>query len=240
MYSADSIDRVGDTSFDGVEFYDAQLDALADDETLRRTRDALAATDLEVAASHIGVERLESSLEDVVSVCTEIGCSTLVIPTYDTDAFETREGIIDAADRIAGLAAELEAHGIDLLYHNHTFEFDEVDGDTAFEIFVEASNGRFGFQPDVGLATHADYDALALLDLVADRSPIVHLTDSVPDDDAALHADVGEGVVDVEACADAATAIGAEWIVCENGVTDDPIAALEHGSEAFESLANRD
>ena len=235
----ESVDRVGKTTFDGVELYGANLGALEDEEAARKTRDALEENDLTVAATHARIDRLESSLEAVVDACEAVGCSTVVVPTYDTEAFETREGVRDAADRIADAAADLEAHGIDLLYHNHTFEFGEVDGDVAFEVFVDAADGRFGFQPDVGLATHAGYDALSLLNLVADQAPIVHLTDAIPEDDDALHADVGEGAVDVEACVDAAAENGAEWIVCENGVTDDPLASLEHGSEAFDSLANR-
>ncbi|WP_207592303.1 TIM barrel protein [Halomontanus rarus] len=233
--------RVGETTFDGVEFYDAHFDALADEETRTRTRTALEDADLEVAGAHVSIDRLESNVESLVSVCRDVGCSTLVIPTYEAEAFATREGVEAAADRIAGLATDLESHDVDLLYHNHTFEFESVggDGEVAFERFVDHADGRFGFEPDVGLATHAGYDALSLLEQVAGAAPIVHLTDTVPDDDEKLHADVGDGVVDIEACADRAAEGGADWIVCENGRTDDPLASLEHGSEAFADLRDR-
>lgn len=233
--------RVGDTTFDGVEFYDAHFDALADEETRSLTRTALENADLEVAGAHVSIDRLESNVERLVSVSRDVGCSTLVIPSYEREAFTTREGVEAAADRIAGLAADLEGHDIDLLYHNHTFEFESVggDGEVAFERFVDHADGRFGFEPDVGLATHAGYDARDLLSLVADRSPIVHLTDTVPGSDDGLHADVGDGVVDIRACAATAVANGAEWLVCENGRTDDPLASLERGSEAFADLRDR-
>ncbi|MFC4986741.1 sugar phosphate isomerase/epimerase [Saliphagus infecundisoli] len=105
-----------------------------------------------------------------------------------------------------------------------------------FEWFVEFVNGRFGFEPDVGLAAHAGYDPLDLLAVVSEDAPVVHLTDTVPGDDDGLHADVGEGVVDVETCAKAAVRNGAEWLVCENGRADDGLASLTHGSEAFADL----
>ncbi|MCU4973808.1 sugar phosphate isomerase/epimerase [Halobacteria archaeon AArc-m2/3/4] len=235
----DIVARVGETTFDAVEFYDAHFDALADDETRSQTHTALEDGDLEVAGAHVSVDRLESGFEELVSICHEIGCSTLVIPTYEPEAFATREGVEGAADRIAGLAADLESHDIELLYHNHTFEFGSVDSEVAFERFVDHADGRFGFEPDVGLATHAGYDALELLEQVAGAAPIVHLTDTVPGEDEKLHADVGEGVVDIEACADRAAANGADWIVCENGRTTDALASLEHGSEAFAELRER-
>ncbi|WP_247004539.1 sugar phosphate isomerase/epimerase family protein [Halosolutus gelatinilyticus] len=233
------VERVGETSFDGVELYDAHLDALEDEDTRRRTHEALGEAGLEVPSVHVGVERLESSLDEVVDACGAVGCSTLVIPTYDAGAFSTRAGVGSAADRIAGLAADLEEHGCEVLYHNHTFEFDEVNGEVAFETFVDAADGRFGFQPDVGLATHSGYDALDLLEFVGDRAPIVHLTDTVPGDDDLLHADVGEGAVDVGACADTAAENSAEWFVCENGRTTDALGSLEHGSEVFDDLRER-
>lgn len=233
------VERVGETRFDGVELYDAHLDALEDEDARRRTREALDEAGLEVASAHVGVETIESSLEEIVEVCDAIDCSTLVIPTYDVDAFATRDGVEGAADRLAGLAADLEERGFELLYHNHTFEFDTVDGEVAFEAFVDDADGRFGFQPDVGLAAHAGYDPLDLLEVVGNRAPLVHLTDTVPGDEETLHVDVGEGVVDVDACADAAAENGAEWFICENGRTSDPLASLDHGSEAFADLRDR-
>lgn len=232
----DVVARVGDTEFDGVEFYDAHFDVFEDEETLRRTSAALDDADLAVAGAHVGIGRIESSFDDVVSICQNLGCSTLVIPSYEREAFTTVEGITSAADRIAGLAADLAEHDIDLLYHNHTFEFVDVEGDVAFERFVEFAEGRFGFEPDVGLATHAGYGALELLEVVAGEAPIVHLTDTVPGDSDRVHADVGDGVVNVEACAAAADRNGAEWLVCENGLATDVLDTLEHGSDVFAEL----
>lgn len=189
------VERVGETAFDGVECFDAQLDAFADRTTLDRTVDALDAAGLAVPAIHVGIDRLESATDDVLAVCRELDCARVVVPTYDGEAFATVDAIDAAADRIAAVAADLTRDDVELLYHNHTFEFDPVDGTVAFERFVDAADGRFGFEPDVGLAAHAGYDPLDLLGVVAGDAPVVHLTDTRPDDPDALHADPGEGVV---------------------------------------------
>ncbi|MFC4986739.1 sugar phosphate isomerase/epimerase family protein [Saliphagus infecundisoli] len=130
----DIVSRVGDTAFDGVEFYDAHFDDLADPETADRTREALSEDGLAVAGAHVGIDRLESSFDEVVSTWEMVGCSTLVIPSYDSEAFTTVDGIEEAAGRIAGLAADLAERDVELLYHNHTFEFVEVKGSVAFEL----------------------------------------------------------------------------------------------------------
>ncbi|WP_224271003.1 sugar phosphate isomerase/epimerase family protein [Haloprofundus salinisoli] len=226
---------VGETAFDGVEFYDRQFDAF----TLAgivQTTDALDEGNLGIAGAHIRIERLESSFDEVVGICEHLGCNRLVVPTYEREAFESCEGIEAAADRIAGVATELDAYDIELSYHNHTFEFDEVDGEIAFETFVDHADGRFKFQPDVGLATNAGYDPLQLLELVEGNAPVVHLTDTDPSEENRIHADLGTGVVDIDACAAAAADGGAEWLVCEVGRPDDATASLEHGASAFANL----
>ena len=236
------IDRVGETTFDGVELYKANVDGL-EDADLERAKTALEDADLSVAGCHFRAGELEAEFDDVVRICGALDISRVVVPTYDGDAFSSIEGIEAAADRLGAIAADLAEHDVDLLYHNHTFEFDEVEmadgSQVAFEAFVDRADGRFGFEPDVGLASRAGYDPIDLLEYTANQAPLVHLTDTVPEDDYLLHADVGEGAVDVEACASAAADNGAEWLVCENGRTDDGLASLDHGSEAFADFRAR-
>jgi len=233
----DVVRRVGETSFDGVELYDGTVDALADRSLRDRTADALTDADLSVPAAHVNLERLESDPDEVLDVCRALDCPRVVVPSYDPDEFASVGGVDRAADRIAALADDYADDGVAVLYHNHTFEFDEVDGTVAFERFVDRAAGRFAFEPDVGLAAHAGYDPLDLIASVDGAAPVVHLTDSDPSDPDALHADPGEGSVDLAACADAAVDAGAEWIVCENGVSIDQARTLERGSEAFADLA---
>jgi sugar phosphate isomerase/epimerase len=232
------ISRVGDTSFEGVEFYDSQFEDF-DAQGIEKTVDALREHDLNVAGAHIRVERIEDEFDDVIAICSRLDCSTLVIPTYETDAFTTREGIENAANRLTVLASKLQEQDIELLYHNHTFEFGTIDDEVAFETFVNAAGNSLGFQPDTGLATHAGYDASQLLNTVGDRARTVHLTDTDPASQDHVHADPGTGVVNLEECAALAHNYNAEWLICENGRTTDPIATLEQGAESLARLQNK-
>lgn len=230
----DLLSRVGETTFDGVELYDGQFDALTDETVLARTKQALADADLEVVGAHVSVERLESEPETLVDVCRTLDCSRVVVPTYDAEAFADRDGVRAAADRLADLATSVD--GFTLLYHNHAFEFGDLNGEIAFEAFADAAGDRFGFEPDTGLATYAGYSPSELLDVTAGRAPLVHLTNTDPTRPEAHHVDPTEGIVDLEAAASAAIESGAEWLVCENGSTSDPHTTLERGSEVFASL----
>lgn len=224
--------RVADTPFEGVELYDPQFDTLAtdDEESCRNTLDE---TGIEILGGHVGVERLETELDATLSTCRALDVDRLVIPTYEQTAFASSEGIEGAVTRLAGLSDDLTTEGIDLLYHNHTFEFDEVNGRPAIESFVEKTGDTLGFEPDTGLARHAGYDPVTLLERVGDTAPLVHLTDTRSDGDGTLHVDPGTGVVDFEACLDVARRNGVEWFVYENGRTDTPLESLEYSAERF-------
>jgi sugar phosphate isomerase/epimerase len=226
------IQRVADTDFRGVELYDPQFDTIAadDGDSCRNTLDK---TGIEVIGGHVRIERLEDELEETLSTCRTLDVGRLVIPTYEQTAFASKEGIEAAATRLATLSDELAAEGVELLYHNHTFEFDAVDGRPAIESFVEDGDGSFGFEPDTGLARHAGYDPLALLEHVGDNAPLVHLTDTKLDGDETLHVDPGRGIVDLEACVDLAHRNSAEWLVYENGRTETPVESLEYSAERF-------
>lgn len=224
--------RVADTEFRGVELYDPQFDTLAADDA-KPCRSALDETGIEAVGGHVRIERLETELEETLSTCRTLDVGRLVIPTYEQTAFASREGIEEAATRLATLSDELATENVELLYHNHTFEFDAVDGRPALESFVEAADGSFGFEPDTALARHAGYDPLALLEQVGERAPLVHLTDTTLDGDETLHVDPGRGIVALEACADLARQNGAEWLIYENGRTETPVESLDYSAKQF-------
>ena len=228
------IERVGDTAFAGVELYDPQFDALAGDGA-DRCRDALDEAGLDAIGGHVRVERLEENRDETLAVCRKLGIDRLVVPTYDPDAFATREGVESAARHLSGLASDLASQGVELLYHNHTFEFGDLGGAVAFEAFVGAAE-PLGFEPDTGLARHAGYDPSDLLDLVGGRAPLVHLTDTEAAGDEKLHVDPGRGVVAVDACADLARRHDAEWLIYENGRTATPLDSLDYSAERFSAL----
>jgi sugar phosphate isomerase/epimerase len=227
----ETIERVGTTAYEGVQFSrlgDADVDALAT---------ALEAAGLATAGAHVDLDALTDDPAAVLDSYRTLDCSELVVPSYDESAFETAAGARDAGARLAELADRLAGDGVGLHYHNHTFEFTPLgdDGTRAYDEFAAAADG-VGLEVDTGLANHAGVDPVALLERHADRLSLVHLTDSRPDDEDALHVDIGEGTVDVEACVDAAAAAGADWLLFEHGLTDDPPGSIERAADRLAPL----
>jgi len=224
--TAQLIERVGETPLDGVEFAAAPTeDGVAE---------ALADTGMTATAAHVADDRIERSTEEVVAACDRVDCATVVVPYLDESHFVDRDAVAETADRLETLADLLEPHGMRLCYHNHDHEFvspRETEGRSAFEILVEETDDAVGFELDLGWANAAGYDPTELLRRFGDRIPLVHLKDVSRDGEPV---ELGDGVLDVPACVDAAREAGVEAIVYEHDAPEDPIASLAHGATVLE------
>ena len=224
----DSIDRVGSTIFEGVEFA-----GLGDTDPGAIGR-ALEDANLAVAGAHVGVSDLNDDVEDILTTYETLGCRDLVIPSYDREAFETRDTARNAGQRLATLADRL-GNDTRLHYHNHTFEFTPLSTGTAFDAFAAAATG-VGLEIDTGLANHAGVDPVSIIDQYGERTRLVHLTDSRPGSTDTQHMDLGTGTVDLPGCIDACADAEVDWLIFEHGLTDDPINSMEAAADTLEEL----
>lgn len=166
-----------------------------------------------------------------------IGCKYVAIP-YLTP--EYRPGAEKFDEVIAGarmLGEKAKALGMQLLYHNHDFEFVKLDGKYALDVLYDTV-------PADLLATELDTcwvrvggeDPAAYVRKYSGRAPVVHLKDYVGGksdhmyaligiDDGAEDASkaqksfefrpVGYGVQDIYGILNAAEDAGTEWVVVE-------------------------
>jgi sugar phosphate isomerase/epimerase len=98
-----------------------------------------------------------------------------------------------------------------------------TDG-TPYGRLVDATT-HLGFELDVGWATAAGVDPVALIERLGDRLPVVHLKDVRVDPTAPRGGhpvDLGAGDVDLRGCRRAAERAGVEWLVFEHDAPADP------------------
>ena len=228
----ETLGRVADTAYEGVEF------AGLGEESPEAVADALDETGLEAVGAHVPLDSLRDDYEATVEAYETVGCERIVVPSYGEEGFASESAIAEAAEELTTLADRLADDGFEAHYHNHTYEFAQLSGEfgTAYDVFADRTDDRLGLEFDVGLARHGGVSPTAYLDRYADRISLVHLTDTVPDDDGKLHVDLGEGVVDLRACVRAAVDADAAWLIHENGLTTDPEATLTESSGRVREL----
>lgn len=110
--------------------------------------------------------------EEAVSYIKEIGCEYVGLLTPNVPL--TEELLEDI--RLAG--ALLETYGMKLQYHNHNYEFINMEhGKYRMEQILEAVPEHLLFEPDLGWMEIGGADSEAILQMYANRIEVVHLKD---------------------------------------------------------------
>jgi sugar phosphate isomerase/epimerase len=234
LYTLRDVDRqfteilelVADAGFEGVEFAYRVVDE--EPETVRET---LESTGLAVAGAHVDIDKLEDDVETTVAFYDALAVENVVVPWLDPEHFQSREAVAGAADRLTTLETKLAAQGKRLHYHNHDQEFVDIDGEFAFDHFVEATS--CGIELDLGLAMTAGDDVLARLRSLDDRARLVHLTDV--DLETGKTVPVGEGDLDLPGISDAVTGNDSDWLIYEYE-GEDPLATLGQAADRTNEL----
>lgn len=179
---AGNLRRLAGMGYAGVEFagyYDLsgkELKTLLDD------------AGLGCAGAHVGMQLLEGdAFDSTVKTNRELGNNRLIIPSADLNELDK------TIDRMNAIHQRAKECGMQTGFHNHTKEFETVDGVTKFERIFSQTPDDFLVQLDIGWATAAGQDVAALLRKYAHRIKTVHVKEFNADNPAAV---VGEGQVD--------------------------------------------
>jgi len=231
----EKIEAVGESSFDGAELSPG-------DEDPEDVRDALDRAGLELVSTGIGLEEIAANPSAVADRMDALGTEYVMHGWEPPERFESRAATEAAASDLSAAADALADHGKRLLYHNHNHEFVENGDENAYDVLREESSDALGFELDLGWAAVAGVDAPALLEDLGERCPIAHFKDlhyggePFYDVREADFAEIGEGVLDLERCVDAAGNAGCEWVVYEHDEPEEPGASLRHASGVFADL----
>ncbi|MFB6119634.1 MAG: sugar phosphate isomerase/epimerase family protein [Halobacteriaceae archaeon] len=227
----DTIDRVADAGYDGVQI-SGGLGAI-EDAGAGAVADKLAETGLDPVPPHVGMDELEDDLDDVVAAYRdEIGCSGAVIPHVSDDHFASAQNVDTFAALVDEVADDLAAADWTCHYHNHDFEFEDLGDHTAFDRFIDETAAQI--ELDVGWALVGGDDPAALIRELDDQIDLVHMKDMHVEERE--FAEIGAGDVDMQACADAARDVDAEWLIYEHDDPENPAESIQTGADFLADL----
>lgn len=219
---AETLKKVKEIGYDLVEL--ADLYGL----TPREIRTALRAAGVKAIAAHVSVEDLIREPEQTISVYKRIGVRYIVLPNVPENM---RPGIAEDYDAVLKQIALIGQHcgeqGIELLYHNHDFEFNKMpDGTYGLDYM-------FGHLPweylrpelDLGFIKTVGEEPTEYLKKYYGQVPVVHLKDYVKVDSSDVYPDglkncpLGQGIQDMPAILDETVNCYVRYVVVEQ---DDP------------------
>ncbi len=167
---------------------------------------------LQCASMHSALP-LGDDKNQVLEMANAYGVKYIVAPYEPPVNFTTLEGIKEVSDRMNEAAANATAAGYGFAYHNHDFEFVQVEGRPAYSIFLEHLDPAVKLEVDTYWVKVGGSDPLQVVTDLGARAPLLHIKDgSAVKGDSMLA--VGDGVMDFPAII-AAGAAHTEWLIVE-------------------------
>lgn len=156
-----------------------------------------------------------------------LGCTHLVCPWLNPDDhWSTLDQVKATAEMLNEAAAVASANGLTFSYHNHDFEFREIDGTPAYFRFLDLIDPAVHLEVDVYWVHLAGHDPAQVVADLGSRAPLLHIKDGPAVREEPMTA-VGDGVVDIPAVVKAGAA-SAEWLIVElDACATDMLTAVE-------------
>ncbi len=248
---AGTLKKVKELGYDGVEFaglYDhspAEVKALCEEAGL-----------IPISA-HVPFVDLMADIPGMVADYKAIGCEYIAIPYLTPEYRPGNEKFNEVLKGAAAIGEECKKQGLVLLYHNHDFEFEKVDGEYALDLLYRVvPKELLETELDTCWVKVAGECPAAYIRKYAGRAPVVHLKDFYmpgekpehmyslvglkEEEKAAEEAfgfrPVGKGMQNFPAIMEACEEAGAQWVVVEQDAPALGLTPMECAAASREYL----
>lgn len=154
---------------------------------------------MRVVSGHYGLDIVKSDAwEKTITDAKSIGQEYLVVPYLQ----ESDRKSIDDYKRVCetlNKAYELvKKNGLKFGYHNHAFEFQQMEGKTPFDVMLAELDPKIGMEMDIYWVVNAGQDPFKYFEKYPGRFDQWHVKD-MDKNDRQKNADVGTGTIDWKA-----------------------------------------
>ena len=157
-------------------------------------RQAIQAAGLRCESSHFQFRELRESLDERIAWSKEMGLTQMVLSTFGLPNNAPMADWMRAADELNKIGEQTQKAGIQLGFHNHNFEFREIDGVLVYDKLMgqlDAKLVKMQFQVSV---VSLGYEAATYLTKYPGRFLSLHLADWSATEKKPVA--IGKGVVD--------------------------------------------
>lgn len=227
--------KLSQFGYDGVEF------AGFYGYTAEQINEILEKNHLTAVSSHVPYASIVADMEGTIAFHKAIGCKYIAVPYLDEETRPGAAGFATAIRNIYKFGTMCKAAGIQLLYHNHDFEFIKMSGQYGLDFLYDAIPADvLATELDTCWVNVAGENPADFIRKYSGRTPIVHLKDFIgaKKEGAVLYAlikedgsddvevkkeeepafdfrPVGYGKQDIPAIIAAGQESGAEWFIVE-------------------------
>jgi sugar phosphate isomerase/epimerase len=208
---------------------------------------------LTAPSEHIAYDVIENKWPETLDAAHVVGHRYIVCPWID-EKQRTADGWKRAADLFNKAGEASKKAGIQLCYHNHSFEFSPVEGlggKLAYDFLLENTDSKnVKMEMDLCWISVAGKDPVSYFDKYPERFPMVHVKDYVNDPNATSSyagatgsvvfkgrlADVGQGTIDWKRILAHSDKAGIQHYFVENDDAKKPFEDIKISYDYLEAL----
>ena len=208
-------------------------------------------------SAHVSYEDMMANPKKTLGDYAEIGCQYIAIPWLAEEYRVGSEKFNEFADNAHMLGTVASEFGMTLLYHNHDFEFKQVDGKYMLDILFDTIPGSLlQTQIDTCWVMVVGENPVTYLRKYAGRAPVIHLKDFMKignpmdyyqlpgyadDKDSNNNSEplfefrpLGQGLLDISSILDASKDAGVNWIIVEFDFPPEGKTSMQCAKESIE------
>lgn len=182
----------------------------------------------------------------ILDKAKNLGLSHLVIPYLQEPNRKTLDDYKKVAENSNRAASLAKSAGIQLSYHNHSFEFEpKAGGKSGYDVFIEEFSPEMHFELDVFWVKAAGIEPVDLIKKLSGRVSQLHLKDlkngiqtpffagNLPPD---AFQELGDGIIPMESILVAAAAAGVKHCHVEQDQSPDALQSIRQSMEFLRKL----
>ena len=168
----DTLTKIKEMGYDGVEF--AGLYSYTPEEI----RDMCAELDLVPISAHVPYLDMMGAPRGILKKYAEIGCKYVAVPYLSADYRPEGGNFGEVIENVKMLGKVAKELGMQMLYHNHDFEFLKIDGKYALDILYDEVPAEYlQTELDTCWVNVGGENPSEYILKYTGRAPVVHLKD---------------------------------------------------------------
>jgi sugar phosphate isomerase/epimerase len=231
-YSLEQIAKIGYTT--------VQISAIGGSIKPQTVKELCDKHNLKIVITHSDPNRILNDTDQLIKDHKLMGCKYIGLGSMP-DKYRNPEWIDHFSKDYKAAAVKIKEAGMLLMYHNHNFEFEKVNGKYYIEYLMEAFEpGELGFTLDTYWLQAAGTDVCQWIQRLKDRIPCVHLKDMAMVRHEAVMAPVLEGNMNFVNILKTLEDTNCEYILVEQDVCQEsPFECLKKSYDNLSALGYR-
>lgn len=178
---------------------------------------------------------LKENYRELAEAAAEGGLSYLVCSSIPVNTLDEIKTAVEVFSKSGEACKKV---GVQFAYHNHTTEFDEVEGHRPFDyILANTNKDLVKMELDLAWATKAKQDPVALFKLHPGRFPLWHVKDL--DKTTQNPTEVGAGTIDFKRIFDNVKESGMKYFFVEQDGAPQPIQNVTDSYKFLDKLLHQ-